>query len=144
MVEKTNSPNFDAIFSRIQSETGIKSVRQLSEIIGRKHPTVSAAKTKDNFSANWAYELEKKYGLLTGWILTGKGPKRIGGEERRDKYPIIGELEEWILEEIKKDPKKKDWFEVHLLESFPKFEKWKQRKEESESSANGFLSSKIA
>lgn len=72
MVENSNSPNFDAVFLRIKGETDIKSVRQLSEIIGRKHPTVSAAKSKDNFSASWAYEIEKKYGLLTGWIMTGE------------------------------------------------------------------------
>ena len=97
MVENSNSPNFDAVFLRLKSEIGIKSERQLSEIIGRKHPTVSAAKSKDNFSASWAYEIEKKYGLLTGWIMTGKGPKRIEDAAKHRKLEILNEVEEWLV-----------------------------------------------
>ena len=77
MNEKKENGNFEEIFLRLQEAIGVKNISQLSEIIERKQPTVSAAKAKNNFPANWAFEIEKKYGILTGWIMTGKGPKTL-------------------------------------------------------------------
>lgn len=144
MVENSNSPNFDAVFSRIKGETDIKSVRQLSEIIGRKHPTVSAAKSKDNFSASWAYEIEKKYGLLTGWIMTGEGPKRINEATKSRKLEILNQVEEWLTEEIRINPGRETWFELQMMDFFESFKKWKRKRDETINSRDNFPSSKVA
>ncbi|MGD9950056.1 MAG: helix-turn-helix domain-containing protein [Desulfobulbus sp.] len=138
MVEKSNSPNFDAIFLRIKKETGVKSVRQLSEIIGKTHPTVSVAKKKDNFSASWAYEVEKKFGLLTRWIMTGEGPKRVDEVTKGSRYQILNEVEEWLKEEIEKNPDNEVWFQIQVEKSIPGFKEWRERRNKTSDENIGF------
>jgi len=132
MVEISNSPNFDAIFLRIKEETGIKSVRQLAGIIGKTHPTISVAKAKDNFSASWAFEIEKKFGLLTRWIMTGEGPKRLKDVPQNRQFEMLNEFEEWLSEEVRRNPERKIWFEIHLLDSFQMFAEWKRKRDVKE------------
>jgi hypothetical protein len=144
MVEISNSPNFDAIFFRIKEETGIKSVRQLAGIIGKTHPTISAAKAKDNFSASWAFEIEKKFGLLTRWIMTGEGPKRLKDVPQNRRFEMLNEFEEWLSEEVRRNPERKIWFEIHLLDSFQKFAEWKLKRDEKESGGYSGSTRKVA
>ena len=67
--------NFSEIWNRISCETDIKNYSQLAQLIGISQQSVSSAKRKNRFPINWAYNVAKKYNLLTEWILTGKGPK---------------------------------------------------------------------
>lgn len=85
MNEKNDNGSFEEVFLRLQEAIGVKNISQLSEIIERQ-PTVSAAKAKNNFPANWAYEIEKKYGLLTGWILTGEGPRTLNEKQGNSAF----------------------------------------------------------
>lgn len=144
MVDKSTSHNFEVIFERIKFETKIKSIRQLAEIIGKTHSTILAAKTKNNFPAGWAYLVGKKYGILTEWIMTGEGPKRLEELQNGKKIDILNELKNWLLEEIRKNPKKEVWFEIQLEESFPGFKAWKEEKEGSTVSEATYPSSKVA
>lgn len=130
MVEKSTNNGFEKIFERIKAETEIKSIRQLAETIGKKHPTVLSAKTKNNFPASWAYEVGRKFGLLTEWIMTGEGPKRLEERITHRELTILDEFEEWSQEEILKNPERKVWLEIQLLDSFEKFRKWKIKRDE--------------
>lgn len=136
--------DFDTILERIKEEARIKSMRQLAEIIGIKHQTISAAKKKGDFSVSWAYEIEKKYGLLTGWIMTGEGPKRIDDAAKHRKLEILNELEEWLGEEMKKNPGRETWFELQMMDNFESFKKWKRKRDEAKDSGQDFPSSKVA
>lgn len=136
--------DFDAVWGRISETTGIKSLRQLAVIIDKKQPTISAAKAKGEFPAGWAYEIEKKYGLLTGWIMTGEGPKRIDDAAKHRKLEILNEVEEWLVEEMKKNPGRETWFELQLMDNFESFKKWKRKRDEAKDSGQNFPSSKVA
>lgn len=136
---------FDSIFERIKQETGLKSIRQLAVIIGKRQQTISAAKAKDEFSAAWAYIVAEKYGLLTEWIMTGRGPKRL--EELKSnsrKHEMLNEVEEWLDEEIKRNPERKIWFEIHFLDSFKTFKEWRRKRDQQESVEDGSATRKVA
>ena len=142
-MKKSISPIFDEIFDRIKTETDIKSLRQMAKIIGKDQSTISAAKAKDNFSASWAYEIEKKYGLLTRWIMTGVGPKRIS--EGAEINPLLVEVNEWLNEEKKhKDTEFKNLFRSQMIRAFFDYEEWRRKRDAQESAEAGDLSRKVA
>lgn len=120
--------DFDTILDRIKQETGIKSMRQLAEVIGIKHQTISAAKKKGEFSVSWAYYIAGKYGLLTEWIMSGKGPKRLNEEGAMN--PLLIDVNEWLNEEGKhKDAEFRIVFRRQMIRAFFDYEAWvKKRK----------------
>ena len=143
MVQKSTTPNFDSVFSRISGAIGIKSIRQLAEIIEKNHTTILAARVKDNFPANWAYEIEKKYGLLTGWIMTGEGPKRRS--EEAPVNPLLVEVNEWLNEEGKQeDAEFKIFFRQQMIRAFFDYEKWIKKRKVSLGSGEEVPARKIA
>ncbi len=142
-MNKSISPVFDAIFDRIKSETSVGSLRQLAKIIKKDQSTISAAKAKDNFPANWAYEIEKNFGLLTRWVMTGEGPKRIN--EGAEINPLLVEVNEWLNEEEKhKSADFRVLFQQQMIRAFFDYEEWKIRKETGLDSGEHFPSSKVA
>ncbi|MDD2468479.1 MAG: hypothetical protein PHI97_31245 [Desulfobulbus sp.] len=130
MKEISIENNFEDVWQRVSKETGTKSLRQLAVIIDKTQPTISAAKAKGEFPPGWAYRIGIRFELLTEWIMTGKGPKRIKDAAKYRKFEIFTQAEEWLNEEIKKNPKKEAWFEVEFEEHFDGFKKWKEEKEE--------------
>ncbi len=129
MEEKETVEIFETIFERIKAETGIKSLRQLAEIMKKSHTAILAGKSKNQFPANWAYILGQKYNLSTDWIMTGKGPKRTGETEER-KYKIFDRLEEWLDEMDGTKKEKEIWFKHQLQISIPSYKEWEIEKEE--------------
>ncbi|MCI5146940.1 MAG: hypothetical protein D3923_15810, partial [Candidatus Electrothrix sp. AR3] len=68
---------FKIVWERIQKETDIENISQLSRIVGKTQPTVSAKKNQGKeFPIEWAYLVGERYNLVTKWILTGEGPKK--------------------------------------------------------------------
>ena len=136
---------FDEIWARIKAETNLKSLQGLANIIKISQPAVSEMKGKGKFPPGWAYLVGKEFGLLTEWIMTGKGPKRF--EEQKENsvnYPILYEIGEWLDGEVKKNPKQEIWFEVEFEKKFQEFREWKRKRDQQESSGNSFPSSKVA
>ena len=58
------------------------------------------------------------------WLLTGKEACKV------DRLAILRDLEEWVSQEMKVDPRRKEWFEIQLLDSFQPFKKWMEAKNE--------------
>lgn len=140
MNEKKENGNFEEIFLRLQEAIGVKNISQLSEIIERKQPTVSAAKAKNNFPANWAFEIEKKYGILTGWIMTGKGPKTLN--EKQGNLGFYEELEEWAQETGRTE--NTQWLKNQIESFFPMFVEWKKRRAEGDNFGDETPASRVA
>lgn len=143
MKEISIENNFEVVWKRISEETGIKSLRQLAVIIKKRQPTISAAKAKGEFPPGWAYQVGKQFGLLTEWIMTGKGPKRIEDATIYRKFDILNEIEEWLTEEVKNNPRRESWFELQMLDNFESFKKWKRKRDEAKSGESEFPASKI-
>jgi hypothetical protein len=91
--------DFENIWYRIKKETGIKNLNELAEKIGMSQPSVSRIKKEGVFPAGWAYEIARQYGLLTEWIMTGEGPKRLNEVDELSPKPTEngerGIIEEW-------------------------------------------------
>lgn len=136
--------NFDEIWERIKSETNLSSFKDLGEIIDRTGPAVSGAKAKNEFPPGWAYLVGKKFGLLTEWIMTGEGPKRINEATKSRKLEILNQVEEWLNEEIRMNPGRETWFEFQMMDFFESFKKWKRKRDETINTRDNFPSSKVA
>lgn len=134
---------FDEVMGRIKENTPVKNQEQLAEIAGITQAGISKARKRNEFSAEWAYKVGKKYNLTTEWIMTGQGQKRPGENIER-KYEILDEAEEWLNEEVRKNPDRKIWFEVELLDAFPKFMEWRRKRAEEKDSEDEYPASKVA
>jgi len=135
---------FEEIWARIKRETPLRKLTELAEITGITQSGLSKAKRRNEFSGSWAYIVGKKYGLFTEWIMTGKGPKKLEELSKSRKFELLDEFEEWLSEEFRRDPKRKDWFELQLLDSFSAFREWKQKREGEEGGGSEFPASKVA
>lgn len=136
--------DFEEIWERIRKETDLKTLADLGQVIEKKQQTISYSKTKNEFSPAWAYLVGKKYGILTEWIMTGEGPKRLGEEGKIRKFDILNQAEEWLTDEVIKNPKREFWFEVEFEKAFEEFKKWKEEKEESAAEEAYSSSRKVA
>ena len=131
--------SFQDAFERIKGETDIKKFTQLAEFIGVSQPAISKAKKRDVFTPEWAVAIEREYGILTRWILTGEGPKRHNQTETPQTAPsqpqpgadipaFILELNTWAKEISGKG--NLEWLEKQLETCLPTWKTWREAKEE--------------
>ena len=135
---------FDEVWARIKLETSLKSLQSLANIIKISQPAVSEMKGKGKFPPGWAYQVGKEFGLLTEWIMTGEGPKRLS--EGVGMNPLLEEVNDWLNEEGKhKDAEFRILFRQQMIRAFFDYEGWLiKRKEEQEKAYAEYLPSKIA
>ncbi|MBV5328106.1 MAG: helix-turn-helix domain-containing protein [Chlorobium sp.] len=135
--------SFENIWGRIKKETGLKSLKSLADIVEISQPAVSEMKAKGKFPAGWAYAVGKKYGLLTEWIMTGEGPKRLNGTVEIN--PLLIGVNEWLNEEKKEnDAEFKILFQQQMIRAFFDYEKWIKKRDEQENSESISLNKKVA
>ncbi len=122
---------------------------QLSDLIGISHGSLSGL---ENNKSKPSAETLSSFCLYTDidieWLLTGEKTKKSRektekAEETR-KFDILNEVEEWLGEEVKKDPKNEIWFQIQIEKSIAGFKKWKEEKEESAAAAAYSSTRKVA
>jgi len=120
--------DFVTVWERIKEKTDIKNISQLSVIIGKTQPTVSAKqKQKKEFPIEWAYLVAEKYNLSLNWILKGEEPIKAENEKNpKNRYILL--LDEWLNEIANADPRKEYWFQCSIERTFPEFKEWVQQK----------------
>lgn len=88
------------------------------------------------------------YGEHLPWLLNQPSNdreelRRDLGESRRTtkirKFDILNQAEEWLIEEVGRNPKKEIWFEVEFEKAFEEFKKWKEEKEGADRRNEEFL-----
>jgi hypothetical protein len=132
--------DFERIWGRIKSETNLKSLQGLANILKISQPAVSEMKSKGKFPPGWAYQVGQEFGLLTEWIMTGDGPKRL--EDIKGDFTFYEELEEWARETGRSEDIQ--WLRNQIESFFPMFTEWKKRRAEGPEVGNEFPSSKVA
>ncbi len=144
--KKIDTHSFESVWSRVVESTDIKYQSDLAEVVGVKQGAVSSRKTQDIWPEEWAYRIGKKYDLLTEWILTGKGPRRISDIQKNDKYEFetLNDLNQWLSEVVVKEPYRREWFKASIEDTFPMFKEWKKRREEKEDEDCNFSGSNVA
>lgn len=136
---------FSPIWDRLISETDISKLSHIAAIAKTTRQYVSRKKNENRFPIEWAYLIARKYGILTEWILTGKGPKRLE-EIRSTPYlnPISGNIDVWLKEKVLNEPEYSGYFKIHFEQSFPDYKEWIKRREGRPSDDNISPSSKVA
>jgi len=123
---------------------------QLSDLIGISHGSLSglennkskpSAETLSNFCLHTDIDIE--------WLLTGeertKSMVQLEDEPKGGrKFDIINEVEEWLGEEVRRNPKKEIWFEIEMQESFSSFEEWKRKRDQQKSGEYTGATRKVA
>lgn len=132
--------HFDEAWERIKQETPLRILTELSEITGITQGGLSNARRRGDFSANWAYLVGQKYGLLTEWIMTGKGPKKI--DQCDEKFLFFEELMQWA--KITGGSENINWLFNQIENFYPMFKEWRKRREEGEEVRSEFPSSRVA
>lgn len=122
---------FSDVWPRIQESTTIKYLKELGIVVGVTQQNVSARKQENLFPYGWAYLVGKKFNILTEWILTGEGPKRITEpiKLKRNRLDFLEDLEEWLSELIAKEPERAEWAKLCISDALPAFKEWKKKKE---------------
>ena len=131
--------HFEEALARIKAEVGIKTLSGLAEIVGSSQQYVSKKSKESEFPVQWAYLVGKKYGLLTEWIMTGEGPKRI---EEKGRSAFLVELEGWAKEVSESENLK--WLENQIENQFPDFKRWREEKTQPPKTTADYPSSKVA
>lgn len=144
-VSKSKQFSFEKVLERFENECGRLPDSQIASIIGVHKSTFSNKRKKEKFfPPDWAFYLAQEYELLTEWLLTGKGPKRIS-EQDGYKYPILKDIELWIDDMMSKDPDSHAWFNFEFKRRFEnEFGKYLLRREIKESTDNISPSTKLA
>ena len=123
---------------------------QLANLIKISHGSLSglennkskpSAETLANFCLYTEINIE--------WLLTGKGnkkrkEKRQEIQDIRRQFEILNDAEEWLAEEIQRNPNRKIWFELHLLDSFQSFKMWREERKGAETYREDTPVSKVA
>lgn len=137
--------DFSSCWKRIESETDIKNLSQLSKFLDTTSSNVTKKKQKGKFPIEWAYIIGQKYGILTEWIMTGKGKKRINDTQLvKNNVEFLNYVDKWLSELIIKQPDRLSWFIMQFEDSFPLFNEWKKGKEFSTDSRRENGESKVA
>ncbi len=131
--------NFDEVWERVKTETGMQHLHELATFLEKKRPFISAKKKANKFETDWAFRIAQEYGLSTDWIMTGEGQKIIketgikatcGTEEQHHEFVVL--ISRWFNELINNDLGREDWIKYNFIDAFPKFEIWMNAKEAEE------------
>lgn len=127
---------FDASWKRVTRLTEWTQKKQLADFLGIKGQSVSGARTRNSFPADWAYRIASAFGGSTDWIIDGRGQMRPGegGGDRvtRLEEPVITELKLWLNEQRGEEDGIYIWFRVELQKKFPEFKEWLEKKRGAE------------
>lgn len=118
--KKFTSEHFVTVKERIKSELGLKTDKEIFQLLEIPQSTFSRSK-ENEFPAEWAFKIARKKGLSTDWIMTGEGEKKLEGKD------FFSRIKMWVLESSGKGGN--EWFENQFREAFPMFERWEKREE---------------
>jgi len=138
--------NFFDIWDRIKKETPLKSFNDLAALVETSQPNVSRQKKEGVFPPGWAYAVEKQYGLLTGWIMTGEGPKRLGDDTAApdQKETPKGIIEEWV-QNVREKEGNDGRIVMELALQVQEFREWyKEKKSKSGGAETGLPHENVA
>lgn len=142
------SADFYEVWDRLIEVTDIKYLKDLALIVGVSQQFISMRRKENLFPYAWAYPVAKKYLLLTEWVLTGKGPRKLSDIQCNTDtaYPILSEIEQWLNELSQKNPdrNRNEWFTIQMEDKHPDFLEWKKRREQEESEGDNVPSKKVA
>lgn len=83
--------SFDECWERVRKGTGLKTQVSLANSLGIRSASVSDAKNRNSFPADWGVRIAQRFGLSTDWIMTGKPPMRLKPLARKEEVKEFDE-----------------------------------------------------
>ena len=118
----------------------------LARTAGTTQQNVSKKKKEKKFPVEWAYKVAQQYGLLTEWIMTGEGPKRLGEATppRDQQEKNTGIIEEWV-QDVREKEGHDGRIVMELSLQVPEFREWyKEKKSKSDGATVGSAQENVA
>ncbi len=132
-----------------RSAKGMKAI-EFSKICGISQGSLSGLENGKSYpSAETLINLIVYTDINIEWLLTNEGPmmrkSQLGAKPAtKRKFKILDEAEEWLEEKVRKNPDRKAWFELSLLDTFSEFKEWRRKKDQEENSEDGSPTRKVA
>ncbi len=143
-----NIQETDNIGSRLQQYRQSKNLtgKQLADIIGISQGSLSELENgKRDPSGKVLSGIAEKTDIDLNWLITGKKIiQEVKGFKKDSKFEILAQAEEWLSEEVKKNPKREIWFEVEFEKAFQEFKAWKDEREGKGNYETGTQAYKVA
>ena len=124
--------DIESVLTDLKNQLGMSTEKELAEIMGISPNDFNNRKRRGTLiNLLFSFSIEKKLDLNRLFYPT---------ETELQKIECLEEIERWIRELIKDEPKRIDWFKLQFEDSFPTFLNWKKdrqettRKEEEEDS----------
>ncbi len=124
--------NFDDVIKRLLEIKGKSQGKEAAQLLGISPADLSNRKKRGTLLPlliEWAMQEE----VNLHWFITGEGPERLEAVPQNRQFDMLNEFEVWLNEEVRRNPERKIWFELHLLDSFQKFAEWRRKRDEQES-----------
>jgi transcriptional regulator with XRE-family HTH domain len=147
-MSNNNYPKTDNFGTRLQiyrQEKGLTG-KQFSEIIGISQGSLSELENGKRDPSGKVFQgIVENTDIDICWLITGKKTNKFNNSPCKcRKFEILNQAEEWLSEEVEKNPKKEFWFEIEFENAFNEFKKWKKEKEESKAQEACSTSRKVA
>ncbi len=144
--EKNYQQNVLNIFKKL---CGVREDKQVAEIIGIIPEELANRKRRKTLTLTLFSEAIKRGMDLNQLFYHEKNKEQarrvnIDTNKNKRKFEILDQAENWLAEEVDKNPKREIWFEVEFEKNFQEFKKWKEAKEESEAKENSTSTRKVA
>ena len=130
--EIINESLIEAIIEKIKKEHSLRDNKDVAQLIGISAQNFSLKKKRGtliNDMLAWAIAKNQDLNYLfkIDSELKGKGKAKENPKNR--KFDILNEIEEWLGQEVEKDPKNEIWFQIQIEKSVTGFKKWKEEKQ---------------
>ena len=145
--EIINESLIETIIEKIKKEHSLKDNKDVAQLIGISAQNFSLKKKRGtliNDMLAWAIEKNQDLNYLFKIDNGLEEKKRKKEIPKNRKFDILNEVEEWLGEEVKKDPNNEIWFQIQIEKSIAGFKKWKEEKEESAAAAAYSSTRKVA
>ena len=139
--KNTTKDVFGDVWGRIREETPIENMVQLAKIVETSQQNVSKKKKESAFPVEWAFRVAQKYGLLTEWIMTGAGPRRLENtstDKAQEETAPRGIIEEWV-QDVREKEGNDGRIVLELSLQVPEFREWFQEKKSATPGNKGDL-----
>jgi len=88
---------FEEILSRIKNATGVKTQKELAEILGIREASISEAKKRGGIPHEWVVKLALQKNISPEWLLRGRGPTyTISSPKQGDIFAQMSFLIQYI------------------------------------------------
>jgi hypothetical protein len=115
--------DIESVLADLKNQLGMSTEKELAEIMGISPNDFNNRKRRGTLiNLLFSFSIDRKLDLNRLFY---------SAETELHKIECLEEIERWIRELIKDNPKRIDWFRLQFEDSFPTFLNWKKERQET-------------